>query len=194
MDMFTETPIRPKASVNSIGSAGSSFVGTLRDETDEKKRLEKHNLDLKMKVMYLEENMKKLSSSHHFGQHHHADDVESIEADLSALRLQLEEKEIELEQRNLLLMKAKGAIEGLKSEIARLKVDGSKQTVLEERVQQLKISYELMESELKSNISQLELQLATAREKIHAKDQSLTAADEKTVSVASLSSRIMIMT
>jgi chromosome segregation ATPase len=193
MDMFTETPIRPKASANSIGSAGSSFVGTLRDETDEKKRLEKHNLDLKMKVMYLEENMKKLSSSHNFGQHHHAD-VESIEADLSALRLQLEEKEIELEQRNLLLMKAKGAIEGLKSEIARLKVDGSKQTVLEERVQQLKISYELMESELKSNISQLELQLATAREKIHAKDQSLTAADEKTVSVASLSSRIMIMT
>jgi chromosome segregation ATPase len=166
---FTETPIRPS-------NNGGSFVGSLRDETEEKKRLEKSNLDLKMKVLYLEENIKKMSySSAH-------SDIESIEADLSGLRLQLEEKDIELEQRNLLLMKAKGAIEGLKAEINRIKVDGGKQTVLEERVQQLKVSYDLMENELKSNISQLELQLATGREKLQAKDHLIAAAEDKIVS------------
>jgi chromosome segregation ATPase len=166
---FTETPIRPS-------NNGGSFVGSLRDETEEKKRLEKSNLDLKMKVLYLEENIKKMSySSAH-------SDIESFEADLSGLRLQLEEKDIELEQRNLLLMKAKGAIEGLKAEINRIKVDGGKQTVLEERVQQLKVSYDLMENELKSNISQLELQLATGREKLQAKDHLIAAAEDKIVS------------
>lgn len=169
MEHFAETPIR---------AGTGSFVGTLRDEVDEKQRIEKENIDLKLKLAQLEENLKRAAHQSTYRPQH-----SDLESEVSSLRLHLEEREIELEQRNLLLLKAKGAIEGLKSEIHRLKADGGKQILLEERVQQLKLSYDLMESELKGSISQLEQNLQGAREKGKERDHMVAMLEQKNVSL-----------
>ena len=168
MDSFTESPVK----------ASQSFVGSMRDEVEDKKRLEKQNFDLKMKVYYLEENLKKLSHD----SSSIPKDIESVEADMTSLRLQLEEKDIELEQRNLLLMKAKGAIEALKGEVNRLKSDSGKQDILEQRINQIRQTSEAMESGLRSSVSQLEMQLSAERDKVVAKEHLIATYEEKSVS------------
>lgn len=164
MDSFAVSPVVPN---------GQTFLGNLREEADEKQQLEKSNFDLKMKVYYLEENLRKLSSQTALG--------EDTKGDVTSLKLQLEEKTIELEQRNLLLLKAKGAIEGLKGEVKRLKTESGKSEDLEERVRALKQSNDNMEAEYRMQLTRLEHQLATTRQALTTNDQQRIAIDERAV-------------
>ena len=168
MDSFTESPVI---------KTNQSFVGSMRDELDEKKRMEKQNFDLKMKVYYLEENLKKLTHDSPII----PKDIESVEADMTSLRLQLEEKDIELEQRNLLLLKAKGAIEALKGEVNRLKTENGKHGILEERIHKMRQSSDLIEQELRASVSQLEMQLSGERDKLVGKEHTIAALEDKLV-------------
>jgi hypothetical protein len=110
--------------------SSSSGVDDLRADSDEKAWLEKNNFDLKMKVYYLEENLKKISDSGGgHGAQHQADYTEELRAENTSLRLQVEEKCIEMETRNTLLVKAKTAIETLKHEIGKLRNDKQAQGI-----------------------------------------------------------------
>lgn len=178
--------------------SGQSFVGSLRDEAEDKKRLEKNNFDLKMKVYYLEESLRKAASeSLSMGDPSPSMSpsngalasssvlAENNEADITSLRLQLEEKDIELEQRNLLLLKAKGAIEALKGDVQRLKAsvaDGSRYEDQESRVLKMKQAFESKESELRGQCVELESQLSAARQMLASKEQLRSTSEDKAVS------------
>jgi hypothetical protein len=91
----------PTSLHHSIGS-----INTLRDEKDEKQKLEKTNFDLKMKLFYLEENMRKNSNDHA---------ISNIDGNNQNLLI-IEDLNIKLEERNILLTKAKNAMESLSNE------------------------------------------------------------------------------
>lgn len=91
----------PSSLHNSIGS-----INTLRDEKDEKQKLEKTNFDLKMKLFYLEENMRKNTNDI---------SISNIEGNNQNLMI-IEDLKIKLEERNILLTKAKNAMESLSNE------------------------------------------------------------------------------
>ena len=153
-------------------------MSSLREEHEEKQRIEKSNFDLKMKVYYLEENLKRYQDGEH------ATDVQSehLKIEISKLKLQLEDKQVDLEQRNLLLIKSKNAIEALKTEIERLRIDNNHQQDLEERIRRLKQLNEDIENDYRTQITQLEQQLQTTRQISDAKEIEKATSEDKAVS------------
>jgi hypothetical protein len=80
---------------------------------DEKHDFEKENFDLKVKIFNLEESMKNLTlqtTIPHL-------DAESAKSEVAKMKLIIEQKDLELEQRNILLSKARDAINALKGGI-----------------------------------------------------------------------------
>ena len=69
----------------------------VRFDSESREALEKANFDMKMKIYYLEEEMRKIKKIGHGG--HSMDEVEDLRSDIEALRLQLTQKDLELEQR-----------------------------------------------------------------------------------------------
>lgn len=159
------------ATLSSDDNSGGIYTvsGNLKEEALIKAQLEKNNFDLKMRVYYLEEKLTKLASGETgaalLAGGHHDDSLSN------SLKLQVEEKNIELEQRNVLLLKAKTAIDNLKKEIDRNKIDQSKQQELEDRLRRLKVAQDEMDADYKSQISEIEQHLAVARNTIILKDQ-----------------------
>jgi DNA repair exonuclease SbcCD ATPase subunit len=158
-------------------SDGLPGMNNLREEHEEKQRLEKANFDLKMKVYYLEENLKRYQDGEH------ADDVqgEHFKQENSKLKLKLEDKQVDLEQRNLLLIKSKNAIEALKVEIERLRAENSHQQDLEDRIRRLKQLNEDIESDYRAQIAQLEQQVQSARQLADAKEFEKVSSEDKAV-------------
>ncbi len=160
------------------GNGGSPIAsGNLREEQEDRQRLEKNNFDLKMKVYYLEENLKRYQD----GEQTYDVQSDSAKSEITNLKLQLEEKHIELDQRNLILMKAKSAIEALKFELERLRAENERQHDLEERMRKLKQLNDEMDSDFRAQITQLEIQLAASRQLANSKEQEKTYLDDKLV-------------
>jgi chromosome segregation ATPase len=173
------TPLKSSPSQERKASHDGSinFMGSLRDEQEDKQRLEKSNFDLKMKVYYLEESLKRYQDGEHMGdvqQEHHR-------IEINKLKLQLEEKHVDLEQRNLLLIKSKNAIEALKTEIGRLRTESEHQQDLEDRVKRLKQLNDDVETDYRSQVQQLEQQLNAARKALDAKDIERATNEDKLV-------------
>lgn len=154
-------------------------MGSLRDEQEEKQKLEKNNFDLKMKVYYLEESLKRFQDGEHMTDAQ--SDHQKIE--ISKLKLQLEDKQIDLEQRNLLLIKSKNAIEALKTEIERLRNENDHHQDLEDRIRRLKQLNDELEQDYRTQISQLEQQLSTARQQIDSREIEKSSAEDKVVNL-----------
>lgn len=154
-------------------------MGTLREEQEEKARLEKSNFDLKMKVYYLEESLKKMNE----GVHMHDMQSEHARTEINTLKLQLEEHQVDLEQRNLLLIKSKSAIEALKAEIERLRREVAQQQELEERVRRLKQLNDDTETDYRLQIAQLESQLENTRQQLIIRETERNSKEEQLVSV-----------
>ncbi|KAJ1438837.1 hypothetical protein B484DRAFT_392077 [Ochromonadaceae sp. CCMP2298] len=150
-------------------------MGNLREEQEEKQRLEKSNFDLKMKVYYLEEGLKRFQD----GEEEHDGQYETMRVERSKMKMEMEEKNIDIEQRNMLLLKSKSAIDALKMEIERLRAEGSHSTDLEERVRRLKQLNDDMEGDLRGQISCLEQQLATTRQDVDAKERQKAASEDR---------------
>lgn len=167
MDSFTTSPVGP--------SGGQNYLSTLREDVEEKQRLEKTNFDLKMKVYYLENQLQKSAEGSGPG------DGDLSRGDATSLKLQLEERNIELEQRNLLLAKAKSAIDTLKGEIKRLKADEGRNEDLEERVRRLKQANDNFEAEYRAQLAEFEAQLLVAKQSISSKEAAKFAADDRAV-------------
>lgn len=166
---------------NSVRQISFSGGGSLKEEHDERQKLEKSNFDLKMRVYYLEEALKKFQDTD-LGN----SDNDELASEVSTLRLDLEEKKIELERRNLLLIKAKGAIETLKNEMERLKSENDGFKDQEDRVHRLKQLNEHVEADYHAQIAELENQLAAARDIASARDRERINAEEKLVRCAAL--------
>jgi len=153
-------------------------MGNLRDEQEEKQRLEKANFDLKMKVYYLEESLKRFQD----GENMSDVQTDNQKIEISKLKLQLEDKQIDLEQRNLLLIKSKNAIEALKTEIERLRNENDHHHDLEDRIRRLKQLNEDIETDYRGQITQLEQQLSAARQMVDSKTIEKATSEDKMVS------------
>lgn len=147
-------------------------------------RLEKSNFELKMKALYLEDKIKRSSSSDSIaksssnvssGSSHYRDNIDrggGLTIDnVTSLRLALEEKDIVIDQKNNLLIKAKQIISQLESELDRLRLMEDVKTGLEDRLQRLKGANDDIENEYRRQISELELQLNQARQSSISKEE-----------------------
>jgi Tfp pilus assembly protein PilN len=152
---------------------GGSPNGNLRQEEEDRQRLEKANFDLKMRVHYLENHLKRATNGEQY---------DSTTIDIASLTYQLDEKTAELEQRNMLLAKARVAIEGLKSELDKYRSDHKeRQNEVEQRIQLIRGSYEKAEDRYKEQLSDLENQLLESRLESATKDHIRTELEERLV-------------
>jgi chromosome segregation ATPase len=122
------TPSPTATAFSSHSVTNERWTGTLKLEIEEKQKLEKDNFDLKMKVYYLEDALRQVSSGASSAE------VEELQSENNQLRSKLQENAIDLEHRNTLLVKAKGAIEALKGEMERIKAQLEAKTSKEHRL------------------------------------------------------------
>ena len=164
--------------------------------------LEKNNLDLKMKIHNLEEGLKRIQyeslagqgstgSTVHWGSAVHGESPsysinplvnEGVaQSEIFTLRLKMEEKQIELEQRNSLLAKAKNAIEVLKAELQRMKDQRNYDSDLEDKYRKLQETSNEMELDYRERLMGIENELFNAKVLINSKDKDLAETEQKLV-------------
>ena len=166
--------------------------------------MEKSNFDLKMKILHLEDGLKRMqdanastpaqyssSAATNFQRGSVAEGYRSniispiylnevnFQAENINLRMKIEEKQIELEHRNALLVKAKHAIEALKTELHRLQEQKSYDADLEERVRKLKEVNDEIEVDYREQLARLESELFSARLLVNNKEKERMEAEEK---------------
>ena len=147
----------------------------INDQTDQRLRLENANYDLKLKLHHLESNTKRGVSKILDG----TEIFPSSDKQSAVFLQQLDEKSLELEQRNLLLVRAKHAIEALKTE-------------LENAQQQAHYSAERLNRALSDNadisdryhesIASFQSRMGVAEDLIASKENLRSQAEEKLVS------------
>eukprot|EP01035_Chromulina_nebulosa_P026377 gene26377-34509_t len=189
-----ETPFTIKSS-----NSSRTMSTSLRDdrEQDRQRILEKNNLDLKMKIHNLEEGLKRIQyensagqvtigSNVHWGSAVHGESPSYAfvndgvaQSEIFSLRLKMEEKQLELEQRNSLLAKAKNAIEVLKAELQRVKDQRNYDSDLEDRYRKLQESSNEMELDYRERLMGLENELFNAKVLINSKDKELADTEQK---------------
>eukprot|EP01031_Cornospumella_fuschlensis_P031644 gene31644-38244_t len=147
----------------------------LKDDYEDKLRLERQNFDLKLKVFHLEETLKKMQDSEMRQEVHQG----LARSEVADLKMQIEEKEIELEQRDLLLLKAKGAIEALKHELDRKKMELEKQADVEDRIKRLKHMNDEIEADYKGQLVKIEADLSASKQIVGYKEQEKSMLEEK---------------
>ena len=103
------------------------------------------------------------------------------QSEVFSLRLKIEEKQLELEQRNSLLAKAKNAIEVLKAELERIKDQRHHDADLEDKFRKLQESSNEMELDYRERLMGLENELFNAKVLINAKDKELADTAQKLV-------------
>jgi chromosome segregation ATPase len=171
------------------GHSASSAPVFVRDEAERVASLERTNFDLKMKVFYMEEQMRKLSESAN-----QADAAEDLREQNQQLRGDLEERTLEVEQRNALLVKAKQAIEALKAEVTKLRSEDSSDSAArlaeaENRVRAALRAAEDAEAKCKADNERFQLKISSLEQALALKDQLLSSVDDKArASSSSLSS------
>jgi len=149
--MSYRTPTTASKASSEKGSATRAL--SLKHELEERQALEKANFELKMKVIQLEESLSKFSRAEIFA-------GASEAGETTTLRQQLESKTNELEQKNVLIAKAKTAIEALK-----LKDEGNTKTIgeLEEKVDALAVNERAITGEFKKQFDKLDAQFKTLK-------------------------------
>ena len=135
-------PPHRHVSFNDVSS--SSLGHVLRDDLDALSNMERENLNLKMKLFYLEHGATTktiITSPQHPHQNHHREDIEgpSVQT-IHDFARRLEEKNLEVDQRNQLLARAKSAIEALKAELERSRLENKHRIEgLETQLRQVKL-------------------------------------------------------
>ena len=150
---------------NALSTSGRNLSGSLKSEIEEKQKLEKENFDLKMKIYYLEDNLRQVGNSGA------SNEMDELRAENMNLRLKIEEQTIDLDQRNSLLMKAKGAIESLKSELDKLKVQlnemKARENELQSQVRSLADMGSSTDSEYRQEVASLRATISTKNDELH---------------------------
>lgn len=142
---------------------------TYKSEIDDKQKLEKDNFDLKMRIYYLEENLKQIATGTTS-----SIDIEELRIENANLRLQVDESNNELDQRNAILIKAKGAIEALKNEMDRMKSELQTKSIREaDLIRRLEIQLDdnhHLDNDKKMEILQVERQVSSLNQIILSKE------------------------
>lgn len=152
-----------------------SFLSTGRDDIEDKQRLEKQNFDLKMKIYHLEETVKRFQDAEH------RSDLSTTAArsEVGDLKLKLEEMQIEIEQRELLMVKASSIITTLKGELDRCKDSLDQQTELETKVRHLKHSNDDLALQFKNQILELEAELNSMKQTVMIRESEKSSLEDK---------------
>jgi len=139
---------------------------TLRDETEERERLEAANFDLKLRIHHLEDALKRFTNTDSMGV-----EIEEVTSENTNLKMQVHQQKLELQERNIVLGKAKTAIEVLKPETERLRAIEKDAQMLtnksDKTVQELKESKDRLISKLQSEKEDI---TRDSSERIAAKD------------------------
>ena len=146
---------------------GSSSLGHVRDDLEALSNMERENLNLKMKLFYLEHGAtSKVTTSPHHNSSREDAEGPSVQT-IHDFARRLEEKNLEVDQRNQLLARAKSAIEALKVELERSRLE-SKHRVegLETQLRQVKLLNDEITYKYHEKVLELE-------EKLEQKDKEL---------------------
>jgi hypothetical protein len=152
-----------------------------RNDEIERQRLEEANLDLKLKLHRLEINTK-------LGASRISDDKESFPSTFGAQSAvflqQLDDKSIEIEQRNQLLIRAKDAIEALQSELEKLRYDSETYAqTLNDQLKRAKKDNDELNCRYHENSLGYESKMKIAENLITSQGQLRSQAEEKLVSI-----------
>lgn len=135
---------------------------TLRDDLQALESMERENINLKMKLFHLEQQMRAPSTAATTTMAATADDSVQTIHDFAR---RLEEKSLEVDQRNQLLGRAKSAIEALKGELERQRADAKGRAEgLEAQLRQVKLANDEITYKYHERVLDLEERLE-AREK-----------------------------
>eukprot|EP01040_Poterioochromonas_malhamensis_P010345 gene10345-11253_t len=145
------------------------------DEIQDKQRLEKQNFELKMKIYHLEDTIHTLQEKEI--QRQAASSQHSSE--INDLKLLLEERNLELEERNLILIKAKNAMEILKTELQRSQLDAAKQTELQEKILSLKQMNDEIERDYKQQLTTYEHDIKSSKQTVNLKEQEISVLEDQ---------------
>lgn len=173
------------ASYSASRDQGRSLVemNNHRLENDDILHLEKANFDLKMKLFYLENSGGRDSSR--VAMLDGGGDTFPHVSRTQPTRLIniLDEKSLELEQRNQLLIRAKLAIEALKQELEKLRVDSRKHSYdLEKQLRHSKLENDEISYKYHASALAFESEISKANSSIANKEHLRAAAEEKLVS------------
>ena len=75
---------------------------SVKFDSESRQSLEKSNFDMKMKIYYLEEEIKKMKRNNLNG--HSLGDIDNLQSEVENLRLQVHERSLELEQRKFVVL------------------------------------------------------------------------------------------
>ncbi len=100
-----------------LSSVSNMQSTNMKDDQDQLQKLQKMNFDMKLRIFYLEERLAKLAPGNS------QPSVVALEEDLFQQRMLCEEKTNELEERNILLIKARNAIESLQADLELAKAE-----------------------------------------------------------------------
>eukprot|EP01033_Poteriospumella_lacustris_P013034 gene13034-9328_t len=143
-----------------------------------------------MRIYHLEENLKKFQD----GEHRQDAVTATAKAEVHDLKIKLEEMQIELEQRELLMVKASGVINTLKQELDRCKESLERQDELESKIRGLKHSNEDIAHEFRGQLISLEKELHETRQQLLLKEQERSQLEDRLkqseVTVAHLQDRV----
>jgi hypothetical protein len=156
-----------RATVYQTSTPYSTSSTVFREELDVKQRLEKQNFEMKMRIYHLEESLKKFQD----GEHRHDQAASTAKAEVHDLKIKMEEMQIELEQRELLMVKASGVINTLKQELDRCKEGLERQEELEQKVRGLKHSNDDIAHEFRGQLIAREKEVNELRQQLMLKEQ-----------------------
>ncbi len=88
----------------------------LREEINEKDRLERENFDLKLQIHHLEDSLKRFLHSDSI-----PSELQELANENTTLKLQVHQQSLQLDERNIVLAKARDAITNMKTEMERLR-------------------------------------------------------------------------
>lgn len=125
-----------------------------------------------MRVCFLEDKIRKQTMENRY------DDGMDNNANL---RLLIDEKDLQIEQKNHLLIKAKQIISQLENEVERLRLMENLKENLEDRLHKLKQSNDEMENEYVQQIRGLQQEVASLRQSTSSKEEVLALLENKVV-------------
>jgi hypothetical protein len=169
---------------------GTSFLGVNTAQASEKSsvidgedfvRLQKSNFNMKLRIFYLEERLAKVA--HGNG----SPDVTTLEEELFQQRMLCEEKTNELEERNVLLIKARNAIESLHGdlELAKAEVETAFSTESHPLLRERNARIHELEDELKAARDEADSKTKIAEELQQTVDELTARAHEEMDALAS---------
>ena len=202
----TPSPGRLKRRISDGMRAPEDLASTVRspslnDQDVEVQRLQKATFNMKLRIFYLEERL---------AQRHGRRRPRGTEEEMFQQKLLIEERDKELEDRNLLLIKSRNAIESLQADLelmraqchelqdsqvapAQLEADAQVRKMQSEKIAQLEAAARArsQQDELAAQLSrENQGALAAAQKEVHLKDQEIKALRDELAEQARVNTRL----